>query len=102
MKINTKPFEEALHFRSITNTDFYQELIKLAEAVNAMMPDAKLHPLNCPFCNTEAYIGKVYIGEQDEEKITISCNDSMCLISDTNRTFDTREEAIKKWNERKG
>ena len=49
--------------------------------------------LDCPFCGSKAYVGKEYFATC----WTIGCSECFCLFE---RYFNSKEEAIKKWNER--
>ncbi len=50
MKINTKPFEDIINIHeSNIWADAFKEIIKLAEAVNAMMPEEPL----CIWCDNK-------------------------------------------------
>lgn len=99
MKINTKPFEDALEFAENKMSSgpitiaFYKELIKLAEAVNAMMPE-QTEILPCLFCGNQPEIEEY----QGEWRVSCFDPDSHCFYT---LHYGDKEKAITKWNERK-
>lgn len=62
---------------------------------------------SCPFCGKDAYIiqsgdgiGKTYPGRPYVYIPT--CRDSRCLGRNLKKHYNSREEAIEKWNTRRG
>lgn len=101
MKINTKPFENLLNTMQIPGGAYYSsdivdvlsEAIKLAEAVNAMMPE-QTELLPCLFCGNQPEIDEY----QGEWRVSCYQEDSHSFCT---TDYGSKEKAISKWNSRK-
>lgn len=101
MKINTKPFDILKNRWESDNVNIeaWSEIIKLAEAVNAMMPEEerKLDAMFCPICKGYADVESISDENRKHRVLCNKCNEGgfyICCFG------DSRNEAIIKWNHR--